>query len=101
MVFRERPEDSEENASNLLMQEFTMVDFTTTKGVLVGQALEDSVELFLQLREDGLMRWAIQAAKLSTKGVSIAGHGKAAGIANLLAVELVVDHGSEIPVRLR
>jgi len=101
VVFREKPEDSEENASYLLMQEFNTVDYMTTKGVLVGQALEDCVDLYLQLREDGLVKWAIQAAKLSSKGLSIAGHGRGAAIANLLAVELVVDHGKDIPVRLR
>ena len=83
------------------MQEFTTVDYMTTKGVLVGQALEDCVDLYVQLREDGLVKWAIQAAKLSSKGLSIAGHGRGAAIANLLAVELVVDHGNDIPVRLR
>ncbi len=101
VVFRERPEDSEENASKLLTQEFTSVDYLTTKGILVGQALEDYVNLYVQLREDGLIKWATQAAKLSSKGLSIAGHGLGAAIANLLAIELVVDHGKDIPVRLR
>ena len=83
------------------MQEFKTVDYTTSKGILVGQALEEYVDLYLQLREDGLVKWAAEAAKISNKGIAIAGHGVGAAVANLLAVELLVDHGYDMQVRLR
>lgn len=101
IVFRERCEDAPENATKLLLTNFERRDFFTTKGTLVGQAVDDYVDQMIALRESGLIRWAVQSARLSTKGLTIAGHGVGAAIANLLAVELLMDYGAEFPIRLR
>ena len=98
IVFREPPEDAPDNATKLLLIDFNAIDFTTSKGSLVGQAIDDYVHQFYALRDIGLVKWAIQSARLSTKGLTISGHGVGAAIANLLAVELLVDYGNEFPV---
>jgi hypothetical protein len=101
IVFRETPEDAPANASKLLLTAFERLDFVTSKGSLVGQAVDDYVKQFYALRENGLIRWAVQSARMSSKGLTVSGLGVGAAIANLLAVELLVDYGNEFPVRLR
>ena len=101
VVLREKPSDSPNNASKLLLQSFTTIDFTTTNGSLVGQAIQDYVDQYISLRDEGLMKWAVQNSRLYTKGITIAGHGVGAAIANLLATELLIDYSNEFPVRLR
>jgi len=100
IVFRETPEESPANANKLLLAAFTPKDFITTKGALVGKAIDDYVDQYYALRETGLVRWALQSARLSSKGLTIAGHGVGAAIANLLAVEILVDYGNEFPVTM-
>jgi len=102
VVFRgDTDENAKEDAQRMIVLDCPTTRLITSSGALVGEAVADFVGQYEALRDLGLVRWALNSAKMSNKGLTIAGHGIGGAIANLLAVELLVDYGNEFPVRLR